>query len=172
MKVDIRVADILKSDVLAVSPTDSVLSAIAKMKAREIGSAIVVEGPEIIGIMTERDVAFKLVPARMDPERTSVREIMTSPVVSVRASTDLTEAADLMKKNGFRRLPVVDESGKLVGIVTEKDFADVQPDIIRLLQTLLDANEKKGEGDSISEYHKEKAAREQLKRIKNRGAVR
>jgi CBS domain-containing protein len=165
MKVNLQVKDVMSRNVLKIFPTESVMQVVLKMKEKNIGSAIVTDGESVIGIVTERDLAFKVIPDSRDPERTSVEEIMHSPVTTIGAEMDITEAADLMAKNNFRRLPVLD-GNRLVGIVTENDIAAVEPDLVRLLQHLLASKDDSSATDLISKYYQEKKAREEFERIK------
>ncbi len=167
MKLNLSVKDLMSTEVLKVSKGDSVLSVATRMRDKNIGSAIVVEKERVVGIVTERDLAFKMLPDGRDPKGTGVGEIMVSPVTTVDAPMDVTEAADLMRRKNFRRLPVVD-GGRLVGIITQTDIADVEPDLVRLMQRLLAARDEKGAGDLIGKYYQETKAREEFDRIKNR----
>jgi CBS domain-containing protein len=167
MRINLMVRDIMSTNVLQVSPSDKVMPTVIKMKAKNIGSAIVTDGGNVIGIVTERDLAFKMLPRKLDPDLVTVKEIMVSPVKTVDAGMDITEAADVMIRNNFRRLPVVD-GGKLVGIVTEKDIANVEPDIIRILQHLLAASDDTRASDLIGQHYEEKQAKETLAKIKER----
>lgn len=165
MKVDILVRDAMSRSVLKVAPEESVLSVAIKMREKNIGSAIVIS-PEgkVLGMITERDIAFKIVPEKKDPSVATALEIMTSPVVSIEDSVDLVSAAETMRNHGFRRLPVTDQSGNLVGIVTQTDVADVGPELINLFKRLLSA--KEASKDQISQHYQEKKAKEELDKLK------
>ncbi|MFH0961893.1 MAG: CBS domain-containing protein [archaeon] len=164
MKVDVSVRDVMSTNVLKALPEDKVIDVVLKMREKNIGSAIVVSGGKVTGMVTERDLAFKMLPERRDPAQVSVREIMTSPVITISAETDLVGAAELMRRHKFRRLPVVDDRGTLVGIITQTDVADVGPELISLFKRLLTA--KESGSDQISQYYQEKKAKEALEGIK------
>jgi CBS domain-containing protein len=87
------------------------------MTERGVGAAAVLEGTKVIGIVTERDLMKKIVAEQRDPVRTTVRDIMTSPALSIRLKTSVDEAAALMRKHHIRHLLVLDEHDALVGIV-------------------------------------------------------
>lgn len=102
---------------LTVSPTESAARAANAMTERGVGAAAVLDGTKIIGIVTERDLMRKIVAEQRDPVRTTVRDIMTSPALSIRLKTSVDDAAALMRKHHIRHLLVVDEHDALVGIV-------------------------------------------------------
>ncbi len=102
---------------LTVTPEDTVVRAARAMTERRVGAAAVIEGTRVTGVVTERDVLQKVVAAGRDPETTRVRDIMSSPALSIGMNTSLTEAAALMRKHHIRHLVVVDERDALVGML-------------------------------------------------------
>lgn len=96
----------------------SVASAAKKMREGGFGSVIVTRGDEPIGIVTERDVLYKVVAEGRDPRVTKLSEVMSSPLVTVSPDTPVIEAIALMSSKGIRRLPVV-EGGKVVGVLSQ-----------------------------------------------------
>ena len=87
------------------------------MTERRVGAATVLDGAAVVGVVTERDVMRKIVAAGRDPDTTRVRDIMSSPVLSVGVKTTVAAAAALMRKHHIRHLVVLDEHGKLVGML-------------------------------------------------------
>jgi CBS domain-containing protein len=124
------VSEILKSKaeqaVHTVEPSASAFDAAQTMASRRIGGLLVVDGAQIIGIVTERDYAHKLVPTGRSPRDTPVRDIMSAPVMVVGSRNTSAECMALMTENRLRHLPVVDE-GRLVGLVS---IGDLVKDII------------------------------------------
>lgn len=124
------VSDILKAkaepSVHTIGPDASAYEAAQLMARKNIGGLLVVEGERIVGIVTERDYARKLVPMERAPKTTPVREIMSSPVMYVRPQHSSGECMALMTENRLRHLPVVDD-GRLVGLVS---IGDLVKDII------------------------------------------
>ena len=124
------VAEILKTKpdqtVYAVSPTASVYEAVKLMAEKNIGALLVREGEKVVGIMTERDYARKIVLMGRASKETPVGEIMTTTVMYVRPSQTNEECMALMTDNRVRHLPVLD-NGKLVGLVS---IGDLVKDII------------------------------------------
>lgn len=124
------VAQILRSKadpmVATISPTDSVHEAALRMGERGVGSLLVMTGDRIIGIVSERDFARKLVQLDKPAKATTVAEIMTAPVMYVEATQTNEECMALMTDNRLRHLPVL-EAGKLVGLVS---IGDLVKDVI------------------------------------------
>jgi CBS domain-containing protein len=124
------VADILKSKpdatVHTIAPTATVYDAVKLMAEKNIGALVVVQGPELVGIVTERDYARKIVLLSRSSKDTLVRDVMTSPIMFVRISASSEQCMVLMSENRLRHLPVVEE-GKLVGLVS---IGDLVKDII------------------------------------------
>ena len=102
---------------LTVSPDEFVVELTRAMTERNVAAASVLDGTTLIGIVTERDVVQKVVAAARDPQRTRVRDVMTSPAVSIGMKTTVNEAAALMRKNDVRHLVVVDDEKSVVGIL-------------------------------------------------------
>jgi CBS domain-containing protein len=103
------------------SPGDTLAEASAKMRAEQTGSLLVMEGEQLAGIVTERDV-LRTVAEGQDPKSVSLREVMTTEVVTITPDTQLKEAAEIMFQKWFRHLPVVTEAGEVVGIISLRDL--------------------------------------------------
>lgn len=105
------------------APTDSVQAVAQRMHSRKVGSIIVQDSSrKPIGIVTDRDLAVRVVGQGRDPARTSVCDVMTQNLVTTREETPLEDLLRLMRQGSFRRLPVVDDAGCLVGIVSLDDI--------------------------------------------------
>ena len=105
---------------LTVTMGETVLQATRAMVERKVGAATVLDGERVAGVVTERDVLRKLVAAGLDPAATPVRDIMTSPVLSIGTKTTVAAAAALMRKHHIRHLVVLDEHEKLVGMLAQR----------------------------------------------------
>ena len=135
------VANILKSKpdqaVYKIAPGDSVYDALRLMADRNIGALLVVEEGKIVGILTERDYARKVILMDRSSKQTAVGEIMTSSVMYVRPDQTNEECMALMTDNRLRHLPVID-NGRLLGLVSigdlVKDIISEQQFIIEQLQ--------------------------------------
>ena len=107
--------------VATVDKNDSVLQSARKMNERRIGSLVVLDSANVVGIFTERDILTRVVAAGLDPQKTSVGEVMTKPIACCRRDTSLEECRDVMTQKRIRHLPVV-EDNKLLGIITSGDI--------------------------------------------------
>lgn len=103
------------------APDDTVSEAAAKMRQQQTGSLLVMEGNNLAGIVTERDV-LKIVGEGQDPKNVSLRDAMTSDVVTIRPDTSIKDAAEIMFQKWFRHLPVTTDDGKVVGIISLRDL--------------------------------------------------
>ena len=102
---------------LTVAVGASVVQAALAMTERHVGAAAVLENDSVVGVVTERDVMHKIVATGRDPATTLVRDIMSSPALSVGVKTTVATAAALMRKHHIRHLVVLDEHDKLVGML-------------------------------------------------------
>src|SRR5450631_260233 len=104
--------------------TETLVSDAAKLMAdRDAGAVVVVEGESLVGILTERDIVFRVVAVGLDGHLTRIGDVMTLSPVTVDAGRSLGSALLIMQEGGFRQLPVV-EKGKLVGIVSSRNAMD------------------------------------------------
>jgi CBS domain-containing protein len=124
------VTQILKSKpdrtVYTIAPTASVLEAVRLMAEKNIGGLLVLEGGNVVGVVTERDLARKAFSMGKSAKDTPVREIMTTQVMYVGPERTSEECMALMTENRFRHLPVLDK-GRLVGLVS---IGDLVKDVI------------------------------------------
>lgn len=114
-----RVGDIITGKVFSVPPTATVAEAAETMVKGRVGSAVVVDGPWLLGIFTERD-ALRVAAAGADPTTTSVKDWMTKDPMTTGPDADSADAAAIMATEGFRHLPVV-EGDSVVGVVSLRD---------------------------------------------------
>ena len=92
------------------------------MEEKNVGSVVVVGGGEVVGIVTDRDILLRVVNKGLNPERSSVDEVMTKGIVVLREEMGLFDALEKVKEKGVRRFPVVDARGNLKGIMTLDDI--------------------------------------------------
>ena len=119
------------SDVMTKDPTcclaaDTAQMAAQTMKTQDIGAVLVVDSQEtkkLLGIVTDRDLALKVVAAGLDPRKTAVEAVMARDMVMCAPQDDLQRALDAMSKRQLRRIPVVDDKGRLAGIIAQADLA-------------------------------------------------
>jgi len=107
--------------IVTIKATASVADAAKLMKSKHIGCLIVLDGMDIVGIVTERDVVEHVVASSVDPNSVEVSQIMTHHVVSCKMTTPVIEAQRIMAANGIRHLPII-ENGKPKGMVSSRDI--------------------------------------------------
>lgn len=115
--------DVMTRDVECIRPTASLQEAAAKMQSLNVGALPVCEKDRLLGMITDRDITLRSVAEGQDPNLETVEDVMTPEVVCVVEDTDLAHVAQLMRDKQIRRLPVLDDANKLVGIVSLGDVA-------------------------------------------------
>jgi CBS domain-containing protein len=103
---------------LTVGPDATVLAAIEKMVEVGVGAVVVVDGDELVGIFTERDVMRRVVVKQLPPDTTKVSDVMSSPVEVAHKDTNPSEALSIMDSNHFRHLPIVDDEERVQGMLS------------------------------------------------------
>jgi len=112
----------MTSNPTTVEARTTVEEAARKMQSEDVGSLPIVEGERLIAIVTDRDIAIRVVAEGKGPE-TTVGEIASQDLVTIDPQQSLDEAARLMGEHQLRRLPVCEEDGSLVGILAQADVA-------------------------------------------------
>jgi CBS domain-containing protein len=125
MKVLDRVSMLIKQkggQIFSVPSDASVYSAIDMMSDKSVGALLVVDDGNLVGIVSERDYARKVILQGKSSKDTFVREIMTPSPVTVRCDTTVEEAMELMTKSRFRHLPVLNSEGRIAGVLSIGDL--------------------------------------------------
>ena len=126
------VQNIMNKNVITMKPKQTVSEAVKEMSAKNIGCIIVLERSKPVGIITERDLIKKLLLKGKDAEKTTLDSVMTKNPITLPPNTTVIDAARMMKKNKFRRFPIV-EKGVLLGIITETDILYGMTEMIKHL---------------------------------------
>jgi CBS domain-containing protein len=126
------VSTIMERDVITIPPDKTAEDAAWVMTHNEVGCLVVTEEKNPIGIVTRGDLVTRIISEGKDPKTTSIKDVMTEPVITTGEDTSVIDASRLMKKNGITRL-VVTEDGDLRGIVTVTDFAESSEEVMRLV---------------------------------------
>lgn len=119
-------SEVMTKNPVCCLPTDMVTKAADLMKSENIGSIPVIENEQtekLIGIVTDRDLALRIVAEGRDAKSTKVEAVMTRKVVSCLAGDDVQKALDAMAEHQLRRIPVVDNDNKVLGIIAQADVA-------------------------------------------------
>ena len=117
------VKDVMTPEVQVISPHATIKEVAALMKDLDVGPVPVCDGKQLLGIITDRDLAIRAIADGADPTTTRARAVMSTDVITVFADQDVREAADLMQQHQVRRLLVLDRDRQLAGIVSLGDLA-------------------------------------------------
>jgi CBS domain-containing protein len=137
-----RVSEIMTKAAVIDEAGDTLVEAARKMWKQQTGSLLVLDGEDLVGIITERDI-LKAVATGASLEQARISEVMTKDVITVGPGTKLREAAKIMAEKWIRHLPVVD-AGRLVGVISQRDLAGVLAGALNepeALEQLVEASE-------------------------------
>ncbi|PTR16575.1 CBS domain-containing protein [Nitrosospira sp. Nsp2] len=132
-----KLSEIMNTDVQTVAPDATIEEAAQEMRDGDFGLVPVVDDEELIGVITDRDIAIRAVAEGKD-SGTPVREVMSEGVVWASEDDSIEDAARIMSDHQIRRLPIVDADQHLVGIVSLGDFAVDSSDIEPVVEALSD----------------------------------
>jgi CBS domain-containing protein len=124
------IKEAMTSSPKTVTTDQTVVDAARVMKQEDAGVVPIVEGNRLVGVVTDRDIAIKVVAEGKQPQSTKVTEIASRDLVTIDPQQELDEALRLMAQHQVRRLPVVEEDGKLVGILAQADIAQAGHDTL------------------------------------------
>lgn len=130
-------SDIMTKDLVTCTPEDTIVDVAQLMKNEDIGPVLIVDNDDsrtLVGIVTDRDIVVKVIADGQDVNTTRVGDVMSKKLVTCRADDDVGIAMKSMAQFQLRRIPVVEDNMKLVGIISQADLA-----------TRVDAPEKTGE---------------------------
>jgi len=112
---------VMVKHVIICNPDVTLQDAVKIMKKKNVTCLVVVKGKVPVGIITERDIMFKAVANNLDSSKVLVKQIMTSPVRTIKPEDKIYYANSILLKEGIKRMPVV-KNNRLVGILTQKDL--------------------------------------------------
>ena len=118
--------EVMTKNPVCCLPNDMVAKVAQLMKRENVGSIPVIENEQtkkLVGIVTDRDLALKIVAEGLDGNSTQAQAVMTRRVVTCLAGDDLQKALDAMAKHQLRRIPIVDNDNRIVGIIAQADVA-------------------------------------------------
>ena len=141
------IGEICNREVVIAHVEDSVLHAAQLMREHHVGDVLVVRQSNgscmPVGIVTDRDLVIEILATEIDPNTLTVGDIMTSELATVKEDIGVFEAIRFMRIKGIRRLPVVDDNGNLVGVVTLDDLLELLVEELGLLVKLIAHEQKK-----------------------------
>ena len=144
------ISEICNREVVIAQRRDTALEAARLMRQHHVGDVLVVErnGANVpVGIVTDRDLVVEIMAAGLDPGAINVEDIMAPELATVKESAGILEALQYMRRKGVRRLPVVGDSGNLIGIVTLDDLLELLSEELLELAKLV-RHEQKNEAVS------------------------
>jgi len=118
--------EVMTKNPVCCLPSDTVSRVAELMKSKDIGPIPIIDSVQtkkLVGILTDRDLALKIVADGRNPKSTKAEEVMTREVVTCRAEDDLQNALDAMSGHKLRRIPVIDNNSRIVGIIAQADVA-------------------------------------------------
>jgi CBS domain-containing protein len=122
------IREVMTSNPCTIDADKPVSYAAKMMRDEDVGLAPIVEGDRLVGTLTDRDIAVRVVAEGRDPESTTVKDVASTDVVTIDPGQELNEALRLMTQHQVRRLPVVEEDGRVVGVVAQADVARLADD--------------------------------------------
>lgn len=117
-----KIRDIMTNDPIKLEPTSSAVDAAKKMRDANVGAVLVEDEGKLLGIVTDRDIAVRVVALGKDPKSTTLDKICSSEIAVLSPDDRIDHAIELMRKKGIRRIPV-QENGSAIGIVSLGDLA-------------------------------------------------
>ena len=118
--------EVMTKNPVCCLPNDMVAKVAQLMKSKDIGPVPIIENEQtkkLVGIVTDRDLALKIVAEGRDAKSTKAEEVMTRKVVTCRGEDDVQKALDAMSEHQLRRIPVVDNDNRIIGIIAQADVA-------------------------------------------------
>lgn len=132
METGYKIGEIMVRDVHTTFQGDIITLAARKMAEEKVGCLVIMDEEKAVGILTEQDIARKVVAEGREGAATLVKEIMSKELIHITPEEDLHRAVELMGQNGIKHLPVISK-GKLQGILTFKDIIALEPALIEAM---------------------------------------
>ncbi|MDP3029120.1 MAG: CBS domain-containing protein [Deltaproteobacteria bacterium] len=137
------IGEICIREVVIAKATDSIHKAAQLMRDYSVRTVIITENRHPIGILTDRDITIRVVAEGNDPHQSLVKDVMSARLLTVRESASVGDGIRIMRGRGIRRLPVIDQQGKLVGMVTLDDLIDLLAEEMSALAGLIRYEQEK-----------------------------
>jgi CBS domain-containing protein len=131
-RTKILVREVMNSPPIALEAGSTALEAARLMKNMDVGSVIVLNGEQPVGVVTDKDLVTKVLAEGRDPAKVRVEEVMSAPLPTIEADKDILDAARALRERGIKRLGVV-HRGRLVGVITMTDILLVMPELVEIV---------------------------------------
>jgi len=118
-----NVQELMTKDLTTCLETSPVAEAAKLMERDDVGSIPVLEDGKLVGIVTDRDIALRVVAAGRDPRQTRIQDVMTRDPEAVTVNDSIDKVMEVMESRQVRRIPVIDQGRRLVGIIAQADIA-------------------------------------------------
>jgi CBS domain-containing protein len=138
--IPMKAEEVMAREVITLDENVSVKKAAEIMAEEGVSAIISTSEGKAIGILTERDILKRIVAQDKNPRETKVKDIMSSPLVTIEPSTDLEEAAHVMFEKKIKNLPVIHDN-RLIGLISLQDICRLQPEILRILRQAMETPE-------------------------------
>jgi CBS domain-containing protein len=139
-ETQVPLREVMKTNPIMIDIGATAAEAAKTMCQEEVGSVIILDHTRPIGIVTEEDLACKVVAKDLRPSKVHVHDIMSTPLITVSAEKTVGDAARMMVKHKVRRLPIIDDHKAVIGIVTVRDLLTVSNELNELLTDLVEIN--------------------------------
>lgn len=133
------VDNLARSDVVTAGPDAAIGELATEMDDSDVGSVVITDGDEPVGIVTDRDLTVRVLAGQHDPETLTAEDVMSEELCVAQQDDGFYSAAELMSEHGVRRLPVCDDDGQLQGIITVDDLSELIADEQQLLAEVIRA---------------------------------
>ena len=135
--IPMKAEDVMATEIVTLDENTIVKKAAEVMVQTGVSAVIVTGEGKANGILTERDILKRIVAEGKNFRKTKIKEIMSSPLVTIKPTTDLEETARIMFKKKIKNLPVINEK-RLVGLVSLQDICRLQPEILKILKKVME----------------------------------
>ncbi|MCD1296304.1 CBS domain-containing protein [Methanocella sp. CWC-04] len=130
-----RIKDVMTKNIITVDGKETAAKAAKQMKDANVGMVMIVENGEIKGLITDRAIVTKVVAEGKDPSKVSIREFMSKDIITCKEDSDVMDVIKTLGESRIRRVPVINESNKVVGVLS---IADVAQEMKGCMDSLFD----------------------------------
>ncbi len=141
METGYKISDAMTRRPVTVGKETTIVECAQIMKKKHVGSLIIEDKGELVGIITEQDIARKVVAAELDPMTTKVEDIMVTNLITIDPDSDIYDSLVLMRNHNIRHLPVLVD-GELVGYLTIKDILKIEPQLFEIIAERFELREE------------------------------